>query len=272
MKFRGKEYNARYIAWFILNILVLIDIVCILLLICFELPSDIAWALYIFDLMVCFILLGEFCINFYLSKPKKVFLKQKSNWIDLIAAIPFDLILPAIFSSARFLRLIRLLKFLRVIVLFSKFFDSLNIFLKKSNLDRIGLGIILTVLFFTLLMYFFGPSYGLFDDFYFVVVTLTTVGYGDITPVTFNEKVIALILIIVGIFIFSMITAAISSYLTDRLISEDEKVDKEAIMDSLNSISEELKEIKRENSKLQEQNEMLGNEILKLNDILKNRK
>ena len=121
-------------------------------------------------------------------------------------------------------------------------------------------------------MYFFGPSYGLFDDFYFVVVTLTTVGYGDITPVTFNEKVISLILIIVGIFIFSMITAAISSYLTDRLISEDEKVDKEAIMDSLNSISEELKEIKRENSKLQEQNEVLGNEILKLNDILKNRK
>ena len=56
------------------------------------------------------------------------------------------------------------------------------------------------------------------------------------------------------------------------MISEDEKVDKEAIMDSLNSISEELKEIKRENSKLQEQNEVLGNEILKLNDILKNRK
>ena len=96
-----------------------------------------------------------------------------------------------------------------------------------------------------MLMYFFGPSYDLFDDFYFVVVTLTTVGYGDITPVTFNEKIIALILIIVGIFIFSMITAAISSYLTDRLISEDEKVDEELIKKHLNSISEELKEIKK---------------------------
>ena len=272
MKFRGKEYNNRYVLWLALNVLILIDIVCILIIICFELPPDIALYLQTFDLAVCFILLAEFFINFYLSKPKKTFLKQKSNWLDLIASIPYDLILPAVFSSARFLRLIRLLKFLRIFVLFSKFFDSLNKFLEKSNLDKIGLGVLFIVLIFTLLFYIFGSSYNLFDDFYFVMVTLTTVGYGDITPQTYNEKVISLALIIVGILVFSTITAAISSFLTDELLSEDEKDDLDFIKQHLNSISEELKDIKKENSKLHEQNEMLCDEISELKNILNDKK
>ena len=123
-----------------LNVLIIADILLILILICFDVPENIAFYMQAFDLAVCFILLGEFCINFYLSNPKSVFLKQKNNWIDLIASIPYDLILPAFFSSARFLRLIRILKFLRVFVLFGKFFDGLNKFLNKSNLDKIGGG------------------------------------------------------------------------------------------------------------------------------------
>lgn len=60
----------------------------------------------------------------------------------------------------------------------------------------------------------------MFDDFYFVIVILTTSGYGDVTPQTYNEKVIAILF--AGIFIFSTITAEISSFLTEHLLKSDD--------------------------------------------------
>lgn len=41
--------------------------------------------------------------------------------------------------------------------------------------------------------------------FYFVMTTLTTVGYGDLTPKTEFEKVIGILIMIIGIAFFSYI-------------------------------------------------------------------
>ena len=110
---------------------------------------------------------------------------------------------------------------------------------------------------FTFLYLIFGSSTNLFESFYFVIVTLTTVGYGDIVPKTFNERIITLLLIIVGIFIVSTITAAMSSYLTDRLIESDEDKFKENIENALQKnskdIMKELKAVRDENKKLQDE-------------------
>lgn len=217
------------------------------------LPETIQTNIEIFDFIICIILLIEWSITFYLSTPKKVFLKQKENWIDLIASIPFDVLLPIVLPQAGLLRYLRLLKLLRVIALFNRFFNSFEKFIKTSNLDKILGGVFFTVLIFTVLLYIWGPTYDLFDDFYFVIVTLTTVGYGDVTPVTFNEKIISLVLIVIGIFIFSTITAGISSYLTERLISKDE-IDVE---EKLDLIIDELKSVREENKRLSEELEKL---------------
>jgi len=100
----------------------------------------------------------------------------------------------------------------------------------------------------------FGPSYDSFDDLYYVIVTLTTVGYGDIYPKTHNEKVLAIILILIGIFVFSTITAAISSFLTDRIIVQDEEdiagEIKEFIDEKSEDIMVELEKVKLENQQL----------------------
>lgn len=108
-----------------------------------------------------------------------------------------------------------------------------------------------TAIVFTTLFYIFGPSYGGFDDFYFVIVTLTTVGYGDVIPKTYNEKVLAIILILIGIFVFSTITAAMSSFLTDRILEGDEEDIKYEINEKIEKKSEnilnELEIIREEN-------------------------
>ena len=257
MKLFGMPLNSRMAIWLGLHALLIVDIILITITMLFSLPENITMYILVFDFFVCILLLIEWIMNFYLSTPKTLFLKQKDNWLSLIASIPFDVILPVVIPGIALLRYLRLLKLIRILVLFNRFFDGIEKFIQKTNIDKILGGVLFTIIIFTVLLNLYGPSYGLFDDFYFVIVTLTTVGYGDIVPRTFNEKIIALLLLFIGIFIFSTITAAISSYLTDRLIS-DEGMDKK-----LDLILSDL-------DKLQKENDDLKNEIKELKELVNN--
>ena len=50
---------------------------------------------------------------------------------------------------------------------------------------------------------------------YFTVTTITTVGFGDITPGTENEKLYLIFLMIVGVVSFSFATGSLSSILAN---------------------------------------------------------
>lgn len=267
MNAEGMEVNSRMAIWFGLYGLVIIDILFITISLLFSLPDDLERAMMLFDFCVCILLLAEWVINFYFSSPKLEFLKQKDNWISLIASIPFDVIFTVVIPDLEIFRFLGLLRFLRVLILIKRF-DTFEKFIKKSNLDKIIAAMFLIVVIFTALLYAFGTTYGLFDDFYFVIVTLTTVGYGDVVPQTYAEKVIALILIIIGIFVFSTITAAISSVFTDRILEDDDN----HIVTSIESSMEEKFEILEGRLKnVSEENEMLKNEIKELKEIIKNK-
>jgi len=68
------------------------------------------------------------------------------------------------------------------------------------------------------------------DKFYFAVVTITTVGYGDFTPETNIGRVLTVFLILTGVVLVSFMTATIASILTTTRIREGmglKKVDRE---------------------------------------------
>lgn len=250
------------LSYIVLNIIILADIIAIVYLMIFDVPANIKEGIILFDLFVCAILLIEFSIKFHMSKPKKIFMKN--NWLDLIASIPLDLILPLFSNSVRFLKLIRVLKLLRVIALFRKYFKGLDNFIENTSFDKIVSAVIITIVAFTLLIYISDPTIDLFESFWFVVVTVTTVGYGDITPTNFNGRVLALLLILVGIFVFSIITGAISSIFTDRLLKKENKsYEMKDILDNkINPLADELKELRQENKELKD-------EILDLKELIK---
>jgi ABC-type multidrug transport system fused ATPase/permease subunit len=243
----------------------------------------------VFDTVLCIILIIEFITRLMDSDNKKRFLLK--NWTELIAAIPFDLImLPFVLNNAH-LRIFKILKFIKVIALFSQFFETIDVFLKKTHLDEIFGVTLLVVLASTLALYLFDPSINsLFDSLWFVLSTITTVGYGDVLPQSGPGKIIGLITLIVGVLIFSTVTGAIASYFARRVLMNEEfnitehddniELLKKTLRFNKKSLSEvhskvykidnDVESLKKEVSELKEINKELTEEIKNLNEKLNN--
>lgn len=104
MKFKGMEVNSRMAIGLDLHVLIIIDMVLITIAMLFALPEIFHLEFNFLIFFVCIILLGEWVINFYLSTPKTLYLKQCDNILSLIASIPFDVILPSVISGINLLR------------------------------------------------------------------------------------------------------------------------------------------------------------------------
>lgn len=274
MQIFGKEINIRYFLYTRgLPALIIVDLFLITISLIFEIPNDVMLNIQQFDLIVCIILLGEYFLNLFLSGSKKLYIFDKENIIGLIASIPFDYILPLISPVALpvvFLRYLRIFKLIRVVKLAQ--FDIIKDLFRKTGLHKVLIGIFITILIFWAAFFLFSPSYGWVDDFYFVIVTLTTVGYGDVTPKTYNEKVLAIILILIGVFVFSAITALMSSFLTDRILDDDEEDGVSEIQETIEEKSEnimaEIKSVRMENKQLKDEANELKAEIKELKDMI----
>lgn len=270
----GKEINIRYFLYTRgLPALIIVDLFLITISLIFEISNDVMLNIQQFDLIVCIILLGEYFLNLFLSGSKKLYIFDKENIIGLIASIPFDYILPLILPVALpvvFLRYLRIFKLIRVVKLAQ--FDIIKDLFRKTGLHKVLIGIFITILIFWAAFFLFSPSYGWVDDFYFVIVTLTTVGYGDVTPKTYNEKVLAIILILIGVFVFSAITALMSSFLTDRILDDDEEDRVSEIQETIEEKSEnimaEIKSVHMENKQLKDEANELKAEIKELKDMI----
>lgn len=250
----GLEYKDKLYGT--INILIIIDLLFIAYMLFCNFSNDYAEYMIIFDVLLCAFLLVDMSYKLVKSDEKWEFLKH--NLIFMIASVPFELVLPAFFMPFRFLLAFKLFKLSGVL---EKYFESIHRFVESTKFDRILTWIVFTVILFTFAIYFLDPSIGLFDSLWYVVVTLTTVGYGDITPNEFSAKVVSIILLLLGICVFSILTGAISSYFTDKILNIDTDTEEELdtldekvkhINSQLDDIKEELERTRAENRKLHE--------------------
>lgn len=85
----------------------------------------------------------------------------------------------------------------------------------------------------------------LFDALWWSIVTITTVGYGDITPATIGGRVVAILLMAYGVGLIGMFTAAIASSILEKRLREDKglkpiKEKNHFILCGWNSMSKEV--------------------------------
>lgn len=80
----------------------------------------------------------------------------------------------------------------------------------------------------------------LWDGVWWAVTTATTVGYGDIYPVTVQGQIIGIALMFVGIGFLSLLTASIAS----RFVKEERGTEHEETIEALRRIEVELAELR----------------------------
>jgi voltage-gated potassium channel len=88
----------------------------------------------------------------------------------------------------------------------------------KSYLRRVAslLVILAAVIIAGTLGFMYLQKLSLFDAFYFTIVSITTVGYGDIIPTTFGSMVLAIIIILGGVGVFSGLLVSFTQFLIER--------------------------------------------------------
>jgi voltage-gated potassium channel len=78
-----------------------------------------------------------------------------------------------------------------------------------------------------------GEFPSLWDGIWWAVTTVTTVGYGDLTPTSVQGRLIGMVLMFVGIGFLSLLTAAVAS----RFVKEDQGTEHLELMDALQRIA-----------------------------------
>ena len=149
--------------------------------------------------------------------------------IDLLAILPS---LSVLNSGLRLLKVIRLLRTFRVFRVFKaiRYSKSMQIVLgvfkktKESLLVVCGIAIVY-VLVSALVVFNVEPDTfeNYFEAVYWATVSLTTMGYGDIYPVTIAGRIITMISSFMGIAIVALPAGIITSGMMDEINSEKEK-------------------------------------------------
>lgn len=207
-----------------LNIIIVVLSVYVLIALMFEtfikLPVEVARVLVIIDDLICIVFLFDFAQRFYKAENKLEFMKWA--WIDLISSIPTLVFL----RVGRTLRLIRLLRILRA-------FRSIkhlahHVFKSKTQgtLTTAAVIAILMVIFssIAILQVEHDPHSNIKtaeDAIWWAYVTITTVGYGDKFPVTGEGRIIAALLMTVGVGLFGTFTAFMASWFIEKTKKED---------------------------------------------------
>jgi voltage-gated potassium channel len=162
-----------------------------------------------------------------LDKLKNIF--QPLMVIDLLAILPFYLPLSRL--DLRILRIFRLFRILRIFKL-ARYFEALQmigkvIYKKRTELISI-FGVLLFLIFLSSFFMFYAEAeaqpnafHNILDTFWWSIVTFTTVGYGDVYPITPIGKLLSATIVLIGIMLFALPTSILTAEFLNEFQSKD---------------------------------------------------
>lgn len=154
--------------------------------------------------------------------------------IDMLSILPGLRLLNPTFKLFRFSRLIRVIRVFKLL----RYTDKVDIFLDVLKKEKkVLLSVLIIAIFYifiTALIMFnteprINPNTGnetfstFFDAVYWATVTLTTVGYGDLCPVTDIGRFVSMLSSIFGVAIIALPSGVITASYLDELRSRNQK-------------------------------------------------
>ncbi|MCT0954024.1 hypothetical protein EFL41_10840 [Weissella cibaria] len=132
-----------------------------------------------------------------------------THLIDLIALTPF--------KSLRFLKILRLLKVLTLIG------NILNKVFRKTNIANVFY-VVATIVIAVSVAFHFVEHESYMNSFYWAIITVSTVGYGDVSAHTTLGKLLSILMALGGVGMFGVLTSSITSYFQEENEALQEEV------------------------------------------------
>ena len=174
-----------------------------------------------FEIFSIIIFTLEYIIRVYTVNKKLSYIFSFYGIIDLLSILPFYLELFVDLRSIKIFRLFRLFRLFKL-VRYNKTINKFKLALYNSK-EEFTIFFFLTIIIFYLAsvgIYYFEnkvqpEAFGsIFDSMWWAVATLTTVGYGDVYPITIGGKIFTTIMLIIGLGIVSIPAGIIAAALS----------------------------------------------------------
>ncbi|MCE4610081.1 MAG: ion transporter [Desulfurococcales archaeon] len=187
--------------------LIVLSVVILIADYTFPAESIQAESIYRVDLLICIVLGLEFSYRLLMSPDKRIFLDK--YWYELLALTPAYLTamvnIPLLAAFLRLLRLVRVYRVYKVLGRRNIYLHMVVDIIREARILQL-LIVFLVGLSFTSVLAFIAEARNpeaqiktLGDAFWWSLATVTTVGYGDLVPVTSLGKIIGVVLMLFGI-------------------------------------------------------------------------
>lgn len=158
----------------------------------------------------------ELLVRLMTSPSKLKFVKQLGNWIDFLSIAPYFIFLIMFFitescggNNSKFLSVLRVLRVARIFKL-SRFSDGLQILARTMRVSMrelsmfvlfLGIGVVIFAgaIYYAELQQEESFFLSIPDAFWWAVISMTTVGYGDVYPTSVFGKVIGSFCVLTGL-------------------------------------------------------------------------
>ena len=229
-------------------------IVAVLVNIFFPISHGTQAILWLVDTMICVVFFISFVTAFFRAPHKWAYMKRW-GWVELLSSIPGLPGLPwtrvfRFFRVARAIRIIRNYQGVRPRELLQSWWQ-------KRRAESVLVGALFVAFIFLLfsslliLQFETAPNSNITtagDALWWGVVTVSTVGYGDLYPVTDGGRFMASLLILAGVGLFT----TLSGFLANQFLQPSDK-DHEAHISELRGEVAELRRLLEENLRLQKE-------------------
>lgn len=181
------------------------------------------WWLWLVEAISVVIFTIEYIGRLYFSKNKRVYVFSFFGLIDLVSILPFWISLGV---DLRFLKVLRVFRAARILKL-----TRYNCAMERYKRAFIETREELTLFFFATFVMLYFVSVGIyyfeneaqpeafksvFHAFWWAICTLTTVGFGDVYPITPAGKVFTTIILLIGLAVVAVPSGVIASALTSQ--------------------------------------------------------
>ena len=190
-------------------------------------PKISAWLLRI-EIVTVVIFSIEYLLRLIVAENKLKFIFSFYGLIDLLAILPFYVARGLDLRSLRVFRLFRLIRIFKVM----RFSKAVRRFQRAFQLIKAELWVFATAALFLFYVSGVGIYYfeneaqpehfsSIFHSLWWAVVTLTTVGYGDVYPITIGGRIFTFLILMVGLGVVAVPTGLVSSALSQTYDEEE---------------------------------------------------